>query len=111
MRIRSNNAFDSRYNLGTNNLNPLGAQESFEAGQIAAGRYASLANDSSVVPFVRTDSSQRVIDSAGNWTAGFVYNTTVVRPSVALVISGATWVGSPLRSRQFKLILSWATEQ
>ncbi|KAL8277009.1 hypothetical protein RQP46_010543 [Phenoliferia psychrophenolica] len=78
------------YDLGSDDLNALGAEESSAAGHLAASRYASLAMDPCVVPFVRTDSSQRVVDSAGNWTAGFITNTSVVAPSAALILDGTT---------------------
>lgn len=85
------------YDLGSDNLNTLGADESFAAGQLAASRYASLARNPFVVPFVRTDSSQRVVDSATNWTAGFITQKGVVHPSPALILDGTTGV-RPLES-------------
>ncbi|KAI5475903.1 acid phosphatase, phytase [Pseudohyphozyma bogoriensis] len=77
------------YALGADDLNPFGAQQSYEAGQLAASRYTALASDASDAPYTRTDSKQRCVDSAGNWTAGFVAAGTVVAPSpyTALVIS------------------------
>ncbi|BGP16153.1 hypothetical protein JCM10213_006087 [Rhodosporidiobolus nylandii] len=72
------------YSLGADDLTPQGAVESHVAGQEAYSRYASL-----YPPFVRTDSSQRVFDSAGNWTAGFYLRRRVRDPPAALVISNA----------------------
>ncbi|KAM0746334.1 phosphoglycerate mutase-like protein [Meredithblackwellia eburnea MCA 4105] len=97
-KLKTATSFDSSltfvpsytFTLGADNLNPLGAQESYEAGQLAGQRYASLAADSSLIPFLRADSSQRVVDSASNWTAGFVTNAGVVKPSSALIINDAS---------------------
>ncbi|KAG1743648.1 histidine phosphatase superfamily [Suillus paluster] len=58
------------YALGTDDLVPFGAAQSFEAGQLHYGRYASLVNED-MLPFVRASGSDRVINSALNWTAGF----------------------------------------
>ncbi|KAG1743645.1 histidine phosphatase superfamily [Suillus paluster] len=56
------------YALGTDDLVPFGAAQSFEAGQLHYGRYASLVNED-MLPFVRASESNRVVDSALNWTA------------------------------------------
>ncbi|KAI5476256.1 acid phosphatase, phytase [Pseudohyphozyma bogoriensis] len=79
------------YSLGGDDLIPFGATQSYDAGVLTASRYNSLAQDTSNPPFTRTDSKQRCVDSAGNWTAGFVAGSTVVAPSpfTPLVISNA----------------------
>lgn len=74
------------YDLGTNDLVHYGADQcvinllsqhhgsrffrrSSEAGSEAFLRYKKLVSDDSL-PFIRSDISQRDIDSANNWTAG-----------------------------------------
>ncbi|KAH7909639.1 histidine phosphatase superfamily [Hygrophoropsis aurantiaca] len=57
------------YALGTDVLVPYGAAQSFDAGQAHFARYGSLINDA-MLPFVRASSSERVVESALNWTAG-----------------------------------------
>lgn len=74
------------YDLGTNDLVKFGATQwvtfthndrvdltafdrSFDAGEEAFQRYSSLVSASNI-PFVRSDSSARVVMSATNWTAG-----------------------------------------
>lgn len=43
---------------------------SFEAGKEAWERYSDLVKSGGEAPFVRASSSQRVVDTATNWTAG-----------------------------------------
>jgi hypothetical protein len=57
------------YALGSDSLLPIGARQSFDSGAGVYTRYPHLVSES--VPFVRASSSQRVVDSATNWTAGF----------------------------------------
>jgi hypothetical protein len=64
-----------RYNLSTDSLVPFGAAQSFEAGEQAFLRYGWLASAKNL-PFVRASSSQRVVDSATNWTAGAFLSLT-----------------------------------
>lgn len=45
---------------------------SFEAAEVHFERYAALVDDDRL-PFVRASSSQRVVDTATNWTAGTPY--------------------------------------
>nr|VWP00524.1 N/A [Ganoderma boninense] len=60
---------DYKYDLHKNgNLVPFGAAQSFESGQEAFTRYGSLVSKNDQ-PFVRASSSDRVVDSATNWTA------------------------------------------
>lgn len=58
------------YDLGHDDLVPFGAQQSLEAGRVAFERYSHLVTNDSL-PFVRASSSDRVVLSATNWTAGF----------------------------------------
>ncbi|TCD68638.1 hypothetical protein EIP91_010293 [Steccherinum ochraceum] len=58
------------YDLGTNDLVPFGAAQSFDAGVEAFGRYTHLISKDNI-PFVRASGSERVIVSAQNWTQGF----------------------------------------
>ncbi|KAH9833864.1 phytase [Rhodofomes roseus] len=75
------------YTLGENSLVPLGAQESYDAGQEVYTRYPSLV-DADRLPFVRASGSERVEQSATNWTAGFAAaNSGVYVPVLSLVIS------------------------
>jgi hypothetical protein len=62
-------SFISSYNftLGVDDLTPGGAAELYDAGLLDQKRYGKLGE-----PFVRTDSQQRVVDSATNWTSGFL---------------------------------------
>ncbi|KAM5542355.1 hypothetical protein V8D89_003814 [Ganoderma adspersum] len=59
-----------KYDLHKNNLVPFGAAQSHQSGQEAFQRYGSLVSKKNP-PFVRASSSDRVVDSATNWTAGF----------------------------------------
>ncbi|KIK96092.1 hypothetical protein PAXRUDRAFT_826324 [Paxillus rubicundulus Ve08.2h10] len=63
---------DYKYALGVDDLVPFGAAQSFDAGQHHFARYADLVNQD-MLPFVRASESDRVIDSARNWTAGFAH--------------------------------------
>ena len=80
-----------KYTLGIDDLVPFGAAQyvlglflfcthayfsfrlpvsrSFDAGQEHFVRYASLVNEE-MLPFIRASESDRVIYSAGNWSAG-----------------------------------------
>ncbi|KZV99460.1 acid phosphatase [Exidia glandulosa HHB12029] len=68
------------YDLGKDDLIPFGAKESFLAGTESAQRYAHLD-----APFVRASGSVRVVDSATNWTAGFVSKTGVPLPDALIL--------------------------
>ncbi|KAI0743273.1 hypothetical protein BC629DRAFT_1562187 [Irpex lacteus] len=68
---------------------PYGADESFESGREAYWRYRSLVN-TSLLPFIRSDASQRDVDSAFNWTAGFsVASQHKLVPTVSLIMDAA----------------------
>ncbi|ETW86127.1 hypothetical protein HETIRDRAFT_471458 [Heterobasidion irregulare TC 32-1] len=75
------------YTLGKDDLIPFGAAQSFDAGGVEYHRYSVLVSESSV-PFVRAASSQRVVDTATNWTAGFA-NASMRKfvPKLDLIIS------------------------
>ncbi|KAI0722495.1 phytase [Earliella scabrosa] len=78
---------DYTYDLGVATLVPLGAAQSFQSGQLAFRRYPSLFN-STQQPFVRTSGSERVVDSATNWTAGFAAASSHhYNPAVSVIIS------------------------
>ncbi|KAJ7493801.1 histidine phosphatase superfamily [Mycena latifolia] len=75
------------YALGTADLVPFGAHQSFEAGEAAYERYAELFSPGNV-PFVRASSSARVVDSATNWTAGvFAASHHVYNPPLSVILS------------------------
>ncbi|THH31094.1 hypothetical protein EUX98_g3091 [Antrodiella citrinella] len=56
--------------LGSNDLVPFGAAQSYDAGIEAFQRYTHLITEENI-PFVRASGSERVIVSAMNWTQGF----------------------------------------
>ncbi|CAK5283246.1 unnamed protein product [Mycena citricolor] len=77
-----------KYDLGVASLVPFGAQQSFESGQLMFQRYKTLLTSGSE-PFVRADSSQRVVDSATNWTAGFsAASHGALSPTLTDILSG-----------------------
>ncbi|KAH9001092.1 phytase [Lactarius akahatsu] len=74
------------WDLGENDLLPLGARQSFDAGVAAFDRYAHIVSNDNL-PFVRAASSTRVVDSATNWTAGFnVASHNTIKASVDLIL-------------------------
>ncbi|KAG9317928.1 histidine phosphatase superfamily [Chiua virens] len=78
---------DYTYDLGTDDLVTFGAQQSFDAGEEHYVRYASLVS-ADIIPFVRASDSERVIESALNWTAGFAYTSNqMVMPMLNVIIS------------------------
>ncbi|EKM60000.1 uncharacterized protein PHACADRAFT_87656 [Phanerochaete carnosa HHB-10118-sp] len=77
------------YDLGVNNLVPFGAEQSFDAGQLAFSRYSKLVSQDNL-PFIRADSSERVVVSAMNWTAGFAAASDhMFNPKPPLVLSSS----------------------
>ncbi|KAJ7047220.1 phytase [Mycena alexandri] len=73
------------YTLGTNDLVPSGALQSFEAGSTVFERYPHLVNQ---LPFVRASSGLRVVNSANNWTAGFsTASHHKYNPSLSVILS------------------------
>ncbi|GAA5898806.1 hypothetical protein JCM8208_005401 [Rhodotorula glutinis] len=77
------------YSLGADTLTPLGAQQSRQAGSTAYQRYKSLVTRSKKLPFVRSDSQQRVVDSASNWTAGFFQQSRITHLPTTQVMNNA----------------------
>ncbi|PCH40555.1 phytase [Wolfiporia cocos MD-104 SS10] len=78
---------DYEYGMPEEGLVPLGAEQSFEAGWEAFVRYGGLVGGEGRQErgiFVRASDSQRVVDSAGNWTKGFA---AASRNTVVPVIS------------------------
>ncbi|KAH9050588.1 phytase [Lactarius hengduanensis] len=74
------------WDFGENDLLPLGAKQSFDAGVAAFDRYAHIVSNDNL-PFVRAASSTRVVDSATNWTAGFnVASHNTIKASVDLIL-------------------------
>ncbi|CCL99752.1 uncharacterized protein FIBRA_01774 [Fibroporia radiculosa] len=61
---------DYKYTLGEDDLLPLGASQSWEAGWHAYERYRGLVGGEDDL-FIRASDLPRVVDSAGNWTRGF----------------------------------------
>ncbi|KAG2012915.1 hypothetical protein CC2G_009864 [Coprinopsis cinerea AmutBmut pab1-1] len=76
------------YPLGVNELVPFGAFQSAEAGAKTWERYRKLVRKGKAgLPFVRASGSERVIDSATNWTAGFAdANNNIFEPKLAVII-------------------------
>ncbi|KIP06154.1 hypothetical protein PHLGIDRAFT_107300 [Phlebiopsis gigantea 11061_1 CR5-6] len=77
------------YDLGNNDLVPFGAAQSFDAGVEAFERYSSLISSHNV-PFVRSDSSERVVVTATNWTDGIASASgKVVVPKLDVILSSS----------------------
>ncbi|KAK7685198.1 hypothetical protein QCA50_011561 [Cerrena zonata] len=77
------------YDLGVADLVPFGAAQSFDAGLEAFQRYSNLVNSSNI-PFVRASGSDRVVATAGNWTAGFATGSQkTLTPVINLIIDEA----------------------
>ncbi|THG97873.1 hypothetical protein EW026_g4210 [Hermanssonia centrifuga] len=78
---------DYEYQLKQDVLIPFGAEQSFEAGEIAYRRYGHLVSEHNL-PFIRAASKPRVVSTAGNWTVGFAAASTHhYNPSVNVIIS------------------------
>lgn len=69
------------YTLGSDSLTAFGQQEMYNSGVKFYNQYKSLARKN--VPFLRTDSSARVIQSAVNFTQGF-YDTCEADPKCSI---------------------------
>ncbi|KAF8998836.1 phytase [Cyathus striatus] len=77
------------YDLGQDNLVRFGALQAQQSGTRHAARYAHLSSPSlntTNIPFIRASGSQRVVDSATNWTLGW-YMTTRTLPAPPLILS------------------------
>ncbi|KAI9459508.1 histidine phosphatase superfamily [Lactarius psammicola] len=99
------------WDLGENDLLPLGAKQSFDAGVTAFHRYAHIVSDDNP-PFVRATDSTRVVDSAANWTAGFnAASHNAIKASVDLILpesvrhTSLRVSGNPLMAPQGNLTL------
>ncbi|KZP09945.1 phytase [Athelia psychrophila] len=78
---------DYEYNLGIGDLLPLGALESSMAGALQYERYSHLV-DADRLPFVRTDSIVRVVESATNWSTGLSWaSNRIYQPEPPLIIA------------------------
>ncbi|KAH7923636.1 acid phosphatase [Leucogyrophana mollusca] len=78
------------YDLGTDDLVPYGAAQSYDAGQLHYTRYASLVSEN-MMPFLRASDSERVVESALNWTAGFAYaSNQQYAPVLSVIIDQST---------------------
>ncbi|KAH6908140.1 phytase [Coprinopsis sp. MPI-PUGE-AT-0042] len=77
------------YTLGIADLVPFGAFQSAEAGAETFERYHNLVSlEHRGLPFVRASGSDRVIDSATNWTAGFTAaSDNVFEPRLSVILS------------------------
>ncbi|KAJ3506030.1 hypothetical protein NLJ89_g7102 [Agrocybe chaxingu] len=74
------------YSLGVADLVPFGALQSAEAGARTYHRYSKLVSKKNI-PFVRSSSGQRVVDSATNWTAGFsLASNHVYNPPLSVIL-------------------------
>lgn len=60
---------DYEYSLGTDDLSFFGQQQMVYSGMKFYDRYKPLTRD--ITPFVRSSGSDRVVESAQNWTQGF----------------------------------------
>ncbi|KAK7453498.1 hypothetical protein VKT23_011775 [Stygiomarasmius scandens] len=78
------------YDLGTDDLVAFGAIQSTESGRETFKRYGHLVSETNL-PFVRSDSSERVVLSALNWTQGFsIASNFTFSPVLSVVISSDT---------------------
>ncbi|KAF8317593.1 acid phosphatase, partial [Clavulina sp. PMI_390] len=84
-RLRFVESYEWQFNAG--DLLPYGAKEGYIAGQIAFERYGALLGTGatfSSTPFLRVSLSQRVVDTATNWTLGFAaagnFSTNIYSP-------------------------------
>ncbi|OSD04415.1 phytase [Trametes coccinea BRFM310] len=77
------------YILGLDDLVPFGASQSSSAGREVFQRYRSLISNEQL-PFVRASSSDRVVASAKNWTAGFTAASGFrFKPVLSVILSEA----------------------
>ncbi|KAF8139078.1 histidine phosphatase superfamily [Boletus edulis] len=76
-----------KWDLGVADLLPIGSKEAYDSGSEHYLRYKHLAKDNQL-PFVRASDSERVVDSAVNWTQGFsAASGHVYSPIVSVIIS------------------------
>ncbi|KAJ3540298.1 hypothetical protein NMY22_g4362 [Coprinellus aureogranulatus] len=78
---------DYQYPLGVAELVPFGAYQSAESGATVYERYNRLVSQGNI-PFVRASGSDRVVDSAANWTAGFAAaSNNIYQPKLAVILN------------------------
>ncbi|ORY64777.1 histidine phosphatase superfamily [Leucosporidium creatinivorum] len=88
-----------KYNLGVNSLLPAGALESRQAGKEVFERYCSRTrSDDCGEPFIRASLSERVVQSASNWSLAFSYEARSSPPPI-LTISERIGAKNPLENR------------
>ncbi|KAF7760138.1 hypothetical protein Agabi119p4_10814 [Agaricus bisporus var. burnettii] len=73
------------YDLGSESLVQLGAEQSWSSGVDAYSRYSNLV-DKNHLPFIRVSLSDRVVMSARNWSAGFHECSRQYRPKISVYI-------------------------
>lgn len=71
-------------------LTALGAYQAWESGSRHYARYKHLAATKNGAPFIRADSSQRTVASAGNWSEGFSYETQTVASQISVILDDST---------------------
>ncbi|KAK7471989.1 hypothetical protein VKT23_000097 [Stygiomarasmius scandens] len=75
------------YDLGINDLVEFGAMQCSDSGAEVFKRYQHLVSKTNL-PFVRSDSSERVVLSALNWTEGFsLASNFVYQPTLSVILS------------------------
>ncbi|KAF8692606.1 hypothetical protein AX14_002450 [Amanita brunnescens Koide BX004] len=75
------------FDLGADDLVYYGAQQAQFTGKETFLRYPHLVSEDNL-PFVRAAGSQRVIDSAANWTVGFTHASHhIYTPTLNLILS------------------------
>lgn len=93
---------DFVYDLGTEDLVPLGWMQAREHGEMDYARYSHLfggGDDESGISFVRAAGSSRVIESAMNWTAGVAHKSRGrSNPGLSLVIDELPGVNNSLHN-------------
>ncbi|ORY51218.1 phytase [Leucosporidium creatinivorum] len=71
------------WTLGTDDLVPFGAQESRESGELTYERYCTGSKKLACgTPFIRASLSNRVVQSAGNWSEAYASKARINAPSV-----------------------------
>lgn len=79
---------DYTYTLGADQLTLFGQDEMINSGILFARRYGKLAIGNEI--FVRASSEERVVESAKNWTQGYLHGTNETSRIPILVISEDT---------------------
>lgn len=74
-------------------MTPFGAWQSYEHGKLHWMRYGHLKAEKGkgyAVPFIRSDASQRVVDSSGNWSEGFYFHKHETAVPTSVIIDNAS---------------------